>query len=50
MGEILVYFYVPMERFFLTSETDQQNSKTKGRRKGQIRKITKRKKQEGKNG
>jgi hypothetical protein len=38
MGEIPLYFYFPMERFF--DRTDQQNSKTQGR-KGQIRKIQK---------
>jgi hypothetical protein len=46
VGEILLYFYVPMERFF--DGTDQENSKTQGG-KGQIRKFFL-KKQEGKNG
>jgi hypothetical protein len=41
VGEILLYLYVPMERFF--GGTDQENSKTQGVR-GQIRKIQKNKK------
>jgi hypothetical protein len=46
VGEIVLYFFVPMfpmERFF--DGTDQENSKTQGG-KGQIRKIFKK----GKNG
>jgi hypothetical protein len=38
VGEIPLYFYVPMKRFF--DETDQDDSKTQGG-KGQIRKIQK---------
>ncbi len=38
VGEIPLYFSVPMERFF--DETDQENWKTQGG-KGQIRKIQK---------
>ncbi len=46
MGEIPLYFYVPMERFL--DGMDQENSKTQGGGKGQIRKFQKN--QEGKNG
>jgi len=42
LGEILLYFYVPMERIF--DRTDEENSKTQGG-KGQIRKIQKNKKE-----
>jgi hypothetical protein len=38
VGEIPLYFYVPMARFF--DGTDKENSKTQGR-KGQIRRIKK---------
>ncbi len=41
MGQIPLYFYVPMERLF--DGMDQENSKTRG--KGQIRKIQKNKKE-----
>jgi len=40
VGEIPLYFYVPMERFF--DGTHQENSKTQGG-KGQIRKIKEKK-------
>jgi hypothetical protein len=46
VGEIPLYFYVPMKRFF--DGTDQDNSKTQGG-EGQIRKIQKKRKRE-KNG
>jgi len=43
-GEIPLYFYVPMKRFF--DETDQGTSKTQGG-KEQIRKIQKKNKKGG---
>ncbi len=36
MGEIVLYFYVPMERFF--DETDQENSKKHERKNGGTKK------------
>jgi hypothetical protein len=42
VGEILLYFYVPMERFF--DGMDEENSKTQGGKR-QMKKIHKNKKE-----